>query len=395
MSTAATARPQRTIVRHGMASCRRYGCQRPECIEADYQAGKRGRLNRQRGIRATMSAASAREHVEHLVRAGMPLRDIATHAGLSETTVSAVASGRVVDVYRETASAILSVSVPGPGYARRFDGVIDATGARRRLRALTALGYTLPVLAEQTGLSTETVSCVRQGRRVQLRMSANQEIAAAYDRLWKVDPLSVGVSATGAAKARTHARKSGWPSPLAWDDETIDEPEAVPHVEAEGELDEEYVDEAAVLRYLNAPGAQVTDAERLAAIVEGVRRGMGFIDVDALHNLEKGTTQKWMDNRRLHAKRHGLEFPVLVRAGEARQLTKGEVVLMRERAAAGETQVQLSLAFDVATSTVARVVRGERYAECGGPITKRTSTQPSVSSRLLFNRGQAAFAKAS
>ncbi|MGY5127354.1 hypothetical protein [Streptomyces nigrescens] len=300
-----------------------------------------------------------------------------------------------MDVYRETASAILAIPVPGPGYARRFDGVIDATGARRRLRALSALGYTLPVLAEQTGLTTETIGSIRQGRRGQLRMSANQEITAAYDRLWKVDPLSVGVSAAGAAKARTHATKSGWPSPLAWDDEVIDDPEAVPHVEAEGELDEEFVDEAAVLRYLNTPGAEVTDAERLAAIVEGVRRGMAYIDVDALHNLEKGTTQKWMDARRVKAKRDGVDFPVLVRAGEARHLTKGEVVLMRERAAAGETQVQLSLAFGVATSTVARVVRGERYAEYGGPITKKTTTQPNASSRLLFARGQAAFAKAS
>lgn len=395
MSTATSGRPRRTVVRHGMASCRRYGCQRPECIEAEYQAGKRGRLNRQRGIRATVSATTARVHVGYLVRAGMPMRDIATHAGLSEATISTVASGRVTDVYRVTASAILAVPVPGRGYARRFDGLVDATGARRRLRALSVLGYTLPVLAAQVGLTTETIGSIRQGRRGRLRMSANQEITAVYDRLWKVDPLSIGVSAEGAARARTHATKSGWASPLAWDDDTIDDPSAVPQVEADEGLGEDFVDEAAVRRYLTDPGAQVTDAERLAAIVEGVRRGMGYVDIDALHNLEKGATQKWMDARRLHAKRHGLEFPVLVHAGEARKLTKGEVVLMRERAAAGETQVQLSLAFNVATSTVARVVRGERYAEYGGPITKRTGTQPSVSSRLLFNRGQAAFAKAS
>jgi transcriptional regulator with XRE-family HTH domain len=395
MSGTVTGRPERTIVRHGMASCHRYGCERPECIEAHYQAGKRSRLNRQRGIRATVPAGSVRAHAERLIRAGMPLRDIAAQAGVSESTVSTVVSGRAADVYRQTASALLAIPIPGPGYARRFDGLVDATGARRRLRALTALGYTLPVLAGQVGVTTETIGGIRQGRRRQLRVSANQAIIAAYDRLWKVDPVSVGASEVGAAKARAHAAKSGWVSPLAWDDEAIDDPNAVPQTEAEEELGDDFVDEAAVRRYLTDPGAQVTDAERLAAIVEVFRRGLGYVDVDSLHNLPKGTTQRWVDARRVKAKRDGADFPVFVRAGEARLLTKGEVVLMRERAAAGETQIQLSLAFDVAVSTVARVLRGERYAEHGGPLTKKSGTRATASSRLLFNRGQAEFAKAS
>ncbi|MFF3547125.1 hypothetical protein ACFYXD_35470 [Streptomyces platensis] len=344
-----------------------------------------------------LPAGPVRAHVHAVLDAGLPQSALAENVGVGVGSLRHLlygTRGQMGDkVTRELGEALL-------GYWPKLSDFpdhasVDGTGTRRRVQALAVVGWPQAVVAERLGRGKRAFGASCHAARVSAGLA--KAVALLYDELWKQRPEDHGVASWVADRCRRAAARDGFIGPLGWEDEAIDDPNAEPVTDSEPETadGDAYVDEAAVLRYLNTPGAQVTDADRLAAIVEGLRRGMAYIDFDALHNLEKGATQKWVDARRLHAKRHGLEFPVLVRAGESRHLTKGEVVSMRERAAAGETQVQLALAFGVATSTVARVVRGERYADYGGPISKRTTTQPSVSSRRLFNRGQAAFAKAS
>lgn len=342
-----------------------------------------------------LPAEPVRAHVQAVLETGMPLTAFAKNLGRTPGALRHLMYGtrgqRGEKVTRELGEMLLGY---WPALSDFPDSAsVDSLGTRRRVEALAVVGWPKAALAERLGRPERAFAASCQSARVSAGMA--KAVARLYDELWNQRPEDHGVHSWVADRCRRAAVRDGVAGPLAWDDERIDDPRAVPQVEADEDLGEEFVDEAAVRRYLNTPGAQVTDAERLAAIVEAARRGLSYVDVDALHNLEKGATQKWIDARRVQAKRDGVDFPVLVRAGEARHLTKGEVLLMRERAAAGETQVQLSLAFGVATSTVARVVRGERYAEYGGPITRRATTQPNASSRLLFARGQAAFAKAS
>lgn len=100
---------------------------------------------------------------------------------------------------------------------------IDGTGSRRRLQALSAIGWSQPELARRLGITQGPLWRLMQpGRRVHRGTAAR--IAALYDRLWN-QPPPAGQSAT---RSRRDAKAKGWAPPLAWDDDTIDDPAAEP-----------------------------------------------------------------------------------------------------------------------------------------------------------------------
>lgn len=219
-------RPAKTRVRHGMASCVRYGCDRPECRRAENRSRRQYRADVKRGRRAVVDAAPAAGHARALIAAGMPAAEIARWTGLSVTTVTGLVSGRRTTTYRVSAEAILALPAPGRDYRSPADGLVDATAARRRLRALSVRGFTLPVLAAQTGVTEETVGSIRQGRRAFVRVSVNQAVTAAYNRLWNADPLAHGATLSGYVRAKSWAARQGWAPPAAWDDDEIADPRA-------------------------------------------------------------------------------------------------------------------------------------------------------------------------
>jgi hypothetical protein len=55
-----------------------------------------------------------------------------------------------------------------------------------------------------------------------------RKVAALYDRAWNADPRDFGATGQGVVRTLTRAAAEGWPSPLAWDDDTIDDPGAGP-----------------------------------------------------------------------------------------------------------------------------------------------------------------------
>lgn len=223
-------RPKNSRVRHGMASCARYGCTRRECLDAYNRTRKLLQLNTSRGIYATVPASRAEAHVRQLIHAGRSPIEISTRSGISERTILNLSVGRLDRIYRDTEAAVLGVTMPPPGYRPTTDGLMDATAARRRLRALSARGFTLTVLAAEVGVTSETIGRIRQHRADQVRISINRDIADAYDRLWNADPLHHGATLSGSVRARKWALRQGWAPPAAWDDETIADPDAQPHM---------------------------------------------------------------------------------------------------------------------------------------------------------------------
>lgn len=93
---------------------------------------------------------------------------------------------------------------------------VTAVGARRRLQALVAIGYSQTDLAEQLHLHRGTLAhwCY------DVPPHKWRAVAALFTRLQLVPGTS--------QRARAHARKRGWPPPLAWDEETIDDETATP-----------------------------------------------------------------------------------------------------------------------------------------------------------------------
>ncbi|SDL15170.1 hypothetical protein SAMN05428985_11074 [Nocardioides sp. YR527] len=95
---------------------------------------------------------------------------------------------------------------------------VSTLGARRRIEALQAIGWTNTQIAEAAGFND------RQGLQYakyhdQITVPTFERIATAYERLsMRVPPDSFGKSRAMAA-----ARKNGWVPPLAWDDIDNDE----------------------------------------------------------------------------------------------------------------------------------------------------------------------------
>jgi transcriptional regulator with XRE-family HTH domain len=220
-------RPKKSNVRHGMASCGRYGCERDECKEAYYRSQKLSRIGQERGESARIPADEARAHGKMLTEAGMFVTDIARLAGVSRSIVGQVISGRVSRVHRDTAAAILGVPAPRKGFVG-CDGIVSALAAQRRIRALSRRGFSLKAMARETGASVFTVDSIRNGNRTRIRASMDQAIHAAYNRLWNADPLDFGVTPGGVTQARNWAAEQEWAPPAAWDDDTIGDPRAKP-----------------------------------------------------------------------------------------------------------------------------------------------------------------------
>jgi hypothetical protein len=179
-----------------------------------------------------VDAAPVREHVLALQAAEIGLPTISRVAGVGESTLNRLIYGTPVinrpptrSMRPEIAARILAVSTSTGSLAGRLR--IDATGTRRRLQALIALGWTMVQLGEGIGASSTAVYRLLRADRVRADRAA--AVADLYDRLWDQRPLLVTPhDKTNAAKAVKMAADHGWALPMAWDDDTIDDPNAVP-----------------------------------------------------------------------------------------------------------------------------------------------------------------------
>lgn len=96
-------------------------------------------------------------------------------------------------------------------------------GTIRRLQALCAIGWTNGQLGMRLGVSRSRVSNIIRNTRQGVLPETAKAVSALYDDLWDVIPVG-----TGANRARAAAARKGWVSPLAWDDDAIDNPNATP-----------------------------------------------------------------------------------------------------------------------------------------------------------------------
>ncbi|MFB7222406.1 WhiB family transcriptional regulator [Streptomyces sp. NPDC056227] len=146
-------------------------------------------------------------------------------------------------------------------------------------------------------------------------------------------------------------------------------------------------DPIAVRNYLAGVDDGILPRDRLAAIVDGVRRGMKYPQFDALHGLTKGSTSTFMSRTRKAFKARGETFPDLGRQAGVRILTDAQVIAIREQCAAGATDTDVSLAFGVSRKTVTDVARGKKYRNVGGPLREERKEEPSAEQRVVWAGG--------
>ena len=167
------------------------------------------------GFDPYVEVGPTRERVAALLAAGATCRSIAAATGLTPSGVWGVQRPDQTRVQRRTADLIAAVSLRDCIAAHT--GLVPAAGTIRRIRALMALGWRHDDLAAHSGIQTHIVVSAPR-RYVEAR--THRAILATYDALWSTPGPS--------QRTRNRAAREGWPSPLAWDDETIDDPAATP-----------------------------------------------------------------------------------------------------------------------------------------------------------------------
>jgi hypothetical protein len=97
---------------------------------------------------------------------------------------------------------------------------VPVVGMSRRLKALMAIGYDFPAMSQLSGLPVDTLKGVAQCRRANTYRHVAERVCELYRQLSMIPGRSV--------RAVTWAQRQGYAPPLAWDDDTIDDPAAKP-----------------------------------------------------------------------------------------------------------------------------------------------------------------------
>lgn len=205
---------------------------------AEKVARSRWRARRQKLIasgewRPFVAAQPVRDHVNRLRAAGMPIRSIEKRFGMSAHHLDHLlwgseGSGPSEKVRTETAQMLLAywpTLDDFPDAAR-----IDATGTRRRIQALQVRGFNLVAIAGKAGIAARYFQKAVNADKVTARVA--RAVRNVYGCWWSADPCDHGVKQWVADRTRSAAQRNGWYGPLAWDDDTIDDPNAMPQTDA-------------------------------------------------------------------------------------------------------------------------------------------------------------------
>jgi len=164
-------------------------------------------------------AAPVAAHIRSLLDAGMGWTRIGRAAHSSSCTIARILNGQEL-IRRTVADRLLAVKYrPAPGRT------VNATGTRRRIQALMAIGHTIVGIAAESGVDPSVIHDILGGC-TNVRGITADRIAAAYDWMSERPPTEGRKSA--ATVSRNRAAREGWQPPAAWDDDTIDDPKATP-----------------------------------------------------------------------------------------------------------------------------------------------------------------------
>lgn len=155
------------------------------------------------------------------------------------------------------------------------------------------------------------------------------------------------------------------------------------------------VDRVAVDRWLHGLPVSLTRAERVEAILEGFRRGMGYQDLDDLAGVKAGSTGTFIRRERKAALERGDDFPDHLLPTTAPKLSESEVVAIRERSAAGASDLEISMSLDLTRKAVSAIVSGSSYRRFGGPIRRKRPNKPNEATRVHWANSTPGFAAAS
>jgi hypothetical protein len=201
---------------HGLS---RYQTDRCRCFTCRIAKAEYRRLADGSQMPGYVDARPVREHVEALRSAGYSTRRLWTVSGVARDTLKRLQ--HVDAVQHKVAAALLALPVgaPPPPQSGRY---VPSVGTHRRVHALTALGWSLSYQAKRIGMPQTQMT--RTIVNPTLEPKTADRVRGLYDEL----SLELPKPSHWVTRVREVARLAGRFPPLAWDDETIDDPDAIP-----------------------------------------------------------------------------------------------------------------------------------------------------------------------
>lgn len=270
-------------------------CRCPECTTVNTAASNQMHRERTFGRwEPYLDVGPCRAHIDDLRAAGIGVDQIAKLAGLSSSHVrgliypSSTGKPPYQRVRRETAERILAVPVEDS--SRAANSHVDATGTRRRLQALIAVGWAQAWLARELHRSPANFRRSMTADTVTARTA--QLVNEMYERLWDAPPPRQTIAQRNASDAaRAHATQHRWLPPLAWDD--IDEDPDPDPDQPDTSGDDSDLDEIAIERAITGdPRVRLTHAEQIEVVRRMSERGRSIRTIAELLSTSKRTVSR-------------------------------------------------------------------------------------------------------
>jgi hypothetical protein len=270
--------------RHGDASTcyRNHGCRCFPCrvTHARYQGNRTRQIAYGRWDAGLVDATPVREHLVYLSSCGIGYGRVAELAGVSRTSLAKVLRGSQGGteggqqsprrIARESAEKVLAVRADFGSVA---DGaLVSSRGARRRIEALGARGWSKSRVAHELGWTPGNLHKIFE--RDHVSAGTHRALDALYNQLATTrPPTSTVAERIAVSRTLNTAAAQGWAPPLAWDD--IDQDPHPPEVPTDVELLDEHALENALAGVVTA----LTDPERDEAVRRFTTAGLSAREI--------------------------------------------------------------------------------------------------------------------
>lgn len=197
----------------------------PEELENARRYARRMAKLHHSGRHMMTDATRTRDHLLYLHEWGMSYSDIAAKCGVPRNTLSTIINYQVGNkkTYRATEVAVLAVQPSGDR--------LSPVGVQRRLQGLWADGFPWRYMAEVGGCSTANLHFAGT-RAYRGKNPPGVRFSRLVDGVWQKlrysDPADHGISPASIAFSKRSAARKGCPPSHCWDEDTIDDPRAIP-----------------------------------------------------------------------------------------------------------------------------------------------------------------------
>lgn len=189
---------------------------------------KRGTALRLAGHGGIVDAARMQERIRTLIDTHhVQIRTLARKTGVSIQCLAwhyrgADGTGPLTTCRWATEQAVMGTKF-GPGDVAR----VPAVGTQRRMHALLSVGYGYKHMAALLGVEHTHLHRIATINKETTATTA-RNVRALYEKYGLTDPLEAGGTQHSVRYAQGCALKHGYAPPLAWDDDTIDDPDGYP-----------------------------------------------------------------------------------------------------------------------------------------------------------------------